>query len=54
MIENKELEQLKYRNNNWLYQQYIEKEKTLNKIAEKCNVSRNTITKWMIIICMGI
>ncbi len=38
---------IQYRNKNWLNNQYKLKEKSINKIAKKCNVSDATILNWL-------
>jgi len=38
---------LKYRNKEWLQEQYIEKEKTSYELAELCDVTSNTIRNWL-------
>lgn len=37
----------KYRNKDWLYEQYIIKEKTMLEIAKICDVSFSTIRSWL-------
>lgn len=38
----------KYRNKEWLEDQYINKKKSMNDIAKICNISSSTIRKWLI------
>lgn len=37
-----------YRNKEWLFEQYINKKKSMSDIAKICNVSSSTIRKWLI------
>jgi len=36
----------RYRNAEWLQEQYIEKDRTQKEIADKCGVSDSTISRW--------
>jgi len=37
----------KYKNKEWLFREYVEKERLPWEIAEECSVSRTTISRWL-------